>query len=191
MATATAKKTIEDLAEDGVVDGAYKLYGTKDFIVIFNGYPSDTEHIAILNAYCEDKGYEWYYDDSMTSINGIAYNIEDGNIIYTDGEALGRADFENGNLDFSEIEDDFIDNPSRALPSWYDDKELENLGFEKLGITGDSGWYEHNKNQDPKDIMEQIKSLTPTIKKDIVFKIDYISQFEMEYSVFSRSELED
>lgn len=186
--TTKTTKTIETLVEDGVVDGAYKLYGTNAYVVIFNGYPSDTEYISILEAYCKDKGYGWNYDDTLTSINGIAYNIEDGNIIYIDGEALGRADFENGYCDFSEIEDEFIDNPSRALPSWYDDKELEDLGFEKLSCEFDNGLYEHNKNQDPKMVMENIKSLSTTRKKEVLFKVDFVSQFEMGFCVFVRSD---
>ena len=187
MATDTAIKTIIDLHDDGVVDGAYKLYGTKDFIVIFNGYPSDTEHIAILNAYCEDKGYEWYYDDSAWVINNTAYT-DQSDIIFTDGDMLGRADFESGDFDFSDIEDDFIDTPSRALPSWYNDKELEKLGFEKLSCEFDSGLYEHNKQSDPTEISKQIRSNRPNAKKEIIFKVDFVSQFEMGFCVFVRSD---
>ena len=116
--TAVTQRTIEDLVEDDVVDGAFKLYNSDKFIVIFNGYPSDTEEIKIINDYCAKKGYEWYFDDSAWAINGIAYT-DQNDIIYVDGDILGRADFESEDCDFSEIEDEFIDNPERCLPSWY------------------------------------------------------------------------
>ena len=182
-------KTIETLHEDGVVDGAYRVYGTKDdYAIIFNGYPSDTEDIAILEAYCEENGYEWYYDDSAREVNQIIYT-DTNDVIYTDGDVIGRDDVENGDIDFDDdIEEIFIDQPKRCLPYWFSEKLLEDNGFEKLGKTYSSGWYEENDNRDPQEIMESIKSLTPNLTKEIIFKVETSSQFELEYAVFVRSE---
>ncbi len=190
MATATAKKTIEDLVEEGLVETrAYKQYGSDTKLVVYNGYGSDDENIAIVGAYCEANGYEWCYDDSvLIDYDMMVAYTDSADVIGVDGEALGRLGFEDGTYDFSCLEDTYIDNPSVALPSWYDDKELEDLGFEKISCEFDSGLYEHNKNQDPKEIAENIRSLRPNAKKEIIFKIDFVSQFEMGYCVFVRSD---
>lgn len=186
MATKIPTRTIEDLAEDGLVDGAYGQYNDDKKLVVYNGYGSDDDNIAIVSAYCEKMGYDWYFNDSVVIDynNGMAYTDE-GDVVAIDGELLGRKGFEDEDYDFTTIEDKFVDNPTRALPSWFSEDDIISNGFTKLTCEFNNGLYEHNTNDDPQEIIDKLNEVSVT-DIEVVFQIDFTNQFEMGFCAWVR-----
>jgi len=192
-------RTIEDLIEDGQVEGSiYEQYNDEKNIIIYCGYQSEEEDVAIVDAYCIKNGYTWNYDDAVY----IDYNL---NIAYTDSNdvirledgVVGRKGFEDGDYDLETIENEFVFSkqdvsngktvPStefRALPTWYNEKELIEKGWLKQSCEFNHGLYEHNTNDEPSDILEKI--IANEEETLVIFAIDNYNPFETEFCVFTK-----
>ena len=192
-------RTIEDLVEDGQVEGSiYEQYNDEQKIIVYNGYHSEEEDVAIVEAYCEKNDYNLCFDDEVY----IDYNM---NIAYTDSTdvlstedgVVGRKGFEDGDYDLESIENEFVFSkqdvsngktvPStvfRALPTWYNEKELIEKGWIKKSCEFNHGLYEHNTNDEPSDILEKI--IANEEETLVIFGIDNYNPFETEFCVFTK-----
>jgi hypothetical protein len=192
-------RTIEDLVEDGQVEGSiYEQYNDEQKIIVYNGYQSEDEDLAIVEAYCEKNGYTYQFNDEVY----IDYNM---NIAYTDstdivhieGELIGRKGFEDGDYNLESIENEFVFSkqdvsngktvPStvfRALPTWYNEKELIEKGWIKKSCEFNNGMYEHNTNDEPSDILEKI--IANEEETLVIFAVDSCNPFEVNFCVFTK-----
>jgi hypothetical protein len=92
---------------------------------------------------------------------------------------------------FNETEDyqeayieDKINNPSRAVNGLISEQQLEELGFTKLDADYQSGWYD--RHDDPKAILANLEDKYA----EVLFFVDGVGQFHIDFGVFVRGEYE-
>jgi len=73
------------------------------------GRNSDTISYIFLEDAIIDYSDGVVYDDPMYS---------EPNVVYTYDGIIGKAQFDSGNATFEDIEDDYINDPEKILPSW-------------------------------------------------------------------------
>lgn len=192
-------RTIEDLVEEGQVDGGiYDQYNDEQKIVVYCGYQSEEEDVAIVEAYCVENGYTWQFDDAVyiDCNSNIAYT-DSTDVLRTEDGVVGRKGFEDGDYDLESIENEFVFSKQdvsngktvssttfRALPTWYNEKELIEKGWIKQSCEFNHGLYEHNTNDEPSDILEKI--IATEEETLVIFAIDYFNLFETEYCVWTK-----
>jgi len=190
-------RTIEDLVEDGQVEGGvYEQYNDEQDIVVYNGYQSEEGDVAIVEAYCVENGYTWCYDDEVyiDYDMGVAYTDSTDILMIEDG-AVGRKGFEDSDYDLETIENEFVFSKQdisngkavsstrfRALPTWYNENELVEKGYEKKSCEFNHGLYEHNTNDEPSDILEKI--IENEEEALVIFAVDNYNPFEVEFCVW-------
>ena len=132
---------------------------------------------AIAKA-CHNE-YSWDYADSVIIDyeDNCAYSdgYGESDVLYTNEEYIGRRRFDNKEVSFEDIEDEFINTTTKAIPSWLELPEEwveESCDFQ-------SGWYD--RHDDPETILSRLpKDL------DAVFKIRSINPFAVDFCVFTR-----
>lgn len=74
-------------------------------------------------------------------------------------------------------------NPKTAINGLISEEQLESLGFEKVGERYESGWYHVNDN--PEEIYEKLSQSY----EEVVFLINNVEQFRINFVTFVRGEL--
>lgn len=137
-------------------------------------------------------GCEWGFSDEYTTCNDC------GNIIRTSPDSYyWQPDFYVGdgfivcNRCFNDSEDyqeeylaDKINNPKQAVNGLMTEEQIKDLGFEKLDSEYESGWY--NVNHDPEKIYEALSKNF----EEVLFYINNVEQFRVNFIVFVRGEIE-
>lgn len=138
-------------------------------------------------------GCEWGFSDEYTTCSDC------GNVIRTEPDSYHwQPDFYIGdgfiacNNCFNDEEDyqeayieDHINNPNKAVNGLMTEEQIEALGFEKLDEEYQNGWY--NRNDDPKQIYDALSDRF----SEILFFIDGVGQFHIDFGVFVRGEIEE
>ena len=173
----------EELWEDTI--GPMDLYDSNYRIIINLGNTND-DFVELLDTYCQENNLEWNYSDSVIEdcYMDIAYTADVyGNftdIIFIDGEVLGRAGFEDGTYTWEDISDYFIDAPTIALPEWFPTEQLEEQGFELRSCEFAAGWYD--RHDDPSEIATKAAEQN----KHVVFQISYSTPFELGFCLWTK-----
>ena len=137
-------------------------------------------------------GCEWGFSDEYTTCDDC------GNIIRTSPDSYHwQPDFYIGdgfivcNRCFNDSEDyqeeylaDKINNPKQAVNGLMTEEQIKELGFEKLDSEYESGWY--NVNHDPEKIYEALSKNF----EEVLFYINNVEQFRVNFIVFVRGEIE-
>lgn len=137
-------------------------------------------------------GCEWGFSDEYTTCDDC------GNIIRTSPDSYHwQPDFYIGdgfivcNRCFNDSEDyqeeylaDKINNPKQAVNGLMTEEQIEELGFKKLNSEYEYGWY--NVNHDPEKIYEALSKDF----EEILFYVNNVEQFRVNFIVFVRGEIE-
>ncbi len=171
------------------VDGIYDDYNgeaTDSQVVIVQTWglkdAEEAKFFKFIDAVCEANNWEWNYQDQTT----IDY---DDNCAYADGygeqdyimndcEIMGKRRFDNKELSFDDLIDDFYDNPERAIPSWVE--VPEGLGWEQQSCDFENGWYGRNDN--PEEILKKLSAQN----FNVIFQLDYVNPFATGFCVWVR-----
>lgn len=129
-----------------------------------------------------ERNSDIYFYQSWDNIivdheDNCAYDVpyyDSGDYIMLDSEIIGKRRIEEGIIEFEDFQDEFINNPDRALPSWVKIPE----GWEECSCDYASGWY--HRNDDPKEILEKANEKG----YDVIFKINYSHMFETGFCVY-------
>ena len=164
----------------GVNYGVYDDYNgsaTDSKIILIDGQKDIEKVEAYLEAYCYTNDMEWgYYESARIDYeDNCAYTIgyDESDVITLECEHAGRRQFENGKMDFDDVAEVFVNNPTRALPSWLNPTD----GWEKQSCDFESGWY--GRNDDPEQILENSGD-----DFDVIFQIDYVNPFATGFCVW-------
>jgi|SRR5690606_26542128 len=137
-------------------------------------------------------GCEWGFSDEYTTCDDC------GNIIRTSPDSYHwQPDFYIGdgfivcNRCFNDSEDyqeeylaDKINNPKQAVNGLMTEEQIKELGFKKLNSEYEYGWY--NVNHDPEKIYEALSKNF----EEVLFYINNVEQFRVNFIVFVRGEIE-
>lgn len=92
----------------------------------------------------------------------------------------------NDNEDYQEAYiEEKINNPSTAINGLITEEQLEALGFERVGEEFESGWY--HKEDNPEEIYEKLSEYY----KEVVFFINNVEQFRINFITFVRGKIGD
>lgn len=80
--------------------------------------------------------------------------------------------------------EDKINNPKSAINGLITEDQLEELGFERVGEEFESGWY--HKEDSPEEIYEKLSQ----DYEEVVFLINNVEQFRINFVTFVRGEIE-
>jgi len=179
------EQRLQEYYEDDVLNGIYESYNSgKDVLVAYPQGEFREEQERFIERYCEENDLEWVHSvDVIVDYDcGVVYDYED--IIEYNGEILGRKSFEDEMLSFEDIKEKYINAKDQILPKWFKSEWIEEAGFSKGSCEFNSGMYEHNDNHDPEEIIKWFNE----DGKDIVFQVDYINPFEIEWCVWHREQ---
>lgn len=172
-------KILEDIRIDNevpeIVKNAFDEYGIKWYDIVESAL-----------------GCEWGFSDEYTTCDDC------GNIIRTSPNSYHwQPDFYVGdsfivcNKCFNGSEDyqkeylaDKINNPKQAVNGLMTEEQIEELGFEKLDSEYEYGWY--NVNHDPEKIYEALSKDF----EEVLFYVNNVEQFRVNFIVFVRGEIE-
>ena len=141
--------------------------------------------IKFLETICnyDNIKYSWDYRDSsyVDHEDNCAYNIgyDESNVIFLDCKIIGRRQIENKEVTWDDLKERYINEPTKALPSWFPISDLEEEGFEERSCDFQNGMY--GRVDRPKDIMEKLHNLK---YKNIVFQIASINMFATDFCVW-------
>ena len=141
------------------------------------------EDNAVITYMYSDETYIDYEDYAYYGARCYSENYGEQDVIFLDCDIVGRARIENDEVDFEDLVDYFIDEDSRALPTWFPTDELEALGFEQKSCDFANGWYGRVDN--PSKIIDSIKEKYPNA--EVVFQIDYAHMFEVGFCVWVKA----
>lgn len=79
--------------------------------------------------------------------------------------------------------DELINNPSNAINGMMTEKEVEDMGFIKHNGVYQDGWY--GREDDPQKIYDELSKKY----KEVLFMVDSINQFHINFVVFVRGEI--
>lgn len=113
------------------------------------------------------------YDDNCAYVDPVYGEVD---YIHGDGEITGRRQFENGDLTFDDVSDMYVNNSTKALPSWLEPTD----GWEERSCDFADGWY--GRNDDPEQILKQLEDKD----LDVVFQISYVQPFETGFCVWTK-----
>ncbi len=124
--------------------------------------------------------YNWNYshDVGIDYEDNCAYAMGYGeqDYILTDCEVIGKRMFDNKDVSFIDIEEEFINNPNKAISSWLDLPDE----WEERSCNFNNGLHKGRQDQ-PKEILKRLAD-----KFDVVFKINSIDMFNTNFCVFTR-----
>lgn len=152
----------------------------------------DEHNIKWYNVVESVLGCEWGFSDEYTICDDC------GNIIRTSPDSYHwQPDFYVGygfivcgkcfretNDYIKEYISEKINNPKNAVNGLLSEEDIEKLGFIKLNNEYESGWY--SVNHDPEKIYE---SLSKDFK-EVLFYVNNVEQFRINFIVFVRGEIE-
>lgn len=188
------EKVLEALYQEGEInicskygESGYELSEGKKEILLanwnhFDKYPNFMKWI--------EDNYEIEWDDEWTidyehgdskayRISGNSYQWEQ-QIMYSEcGEFVTPEDHVSEWIELVVLEKDFQDNP-KTLPSFLNDEDIIEEGFELLGREFQNGWHP-GQNDDPKKIAEELFERGFV---QVLFKLSYVSQFDIGFKVF-------
>lgn len=146
-------------------------------------------HYPRLFAQMEEQGivFEWH-DEWVVShesspskcyrTTGDSYQWQ-SSILWTDGDFLTPDD------DIEYWIEEVVNDPRRCLPRHvWSNEQIEELGFVEHECGFQNGWFE-GMNDDPVKISEELRSREGK-DIDILFKLSYVSQFDLGFCVFIR-----
>ena len=153
-------------------------------------YNSENEYnVSALEYMCEgdenwtfsDEGFDcsecgkWHFYDNRGYTSYANYFVGDGYILCED---CTKEDSE-------PYFDSLINNPTKAN-TLFDDQELKDLGWQRVNEeTFDNGWYEWNKQSDPKKILESALEEDPN--GEYIFSIHKTGNpWETEFDLWRR-----
>ena len=151
-----------------------------DAVYVVDTYGDTIEKIEKFLDACE---VEWAFADSgvVDHDDGIFYynpTIGEYDWIMGEGEILGKARFDNDELGWEDIKDDFVNVATKALPSWF--KALDDFGWTERSCDFANGWY--GRNDQPEEIMKKLEAQG----LDVVFQLANVSMFETTFCVWTR-----
>jgi len=120
------------------------------------------------------------YDDNCAYIDPTYGELD---VITIEGANVGRRVIENEEIVWEDIEEYFLDDCTRALPSWYPYDQLFGAGFEDVSCEFENGWY--GREDSPDKIAERMYDEGYT---GIVFQIKHIEQFAVEFCVWAKKD---
>lgn len=137
-------------------------------------------------------GCEWGFSDEYTTCDDC------GNIIRTspnsyhwqpdfyigDGFIVCNRCFNDNEYYQEEYLADKINNPKQAVNGLMTEEQIKELGFKKLNGEYEYGWY--NVNHDPEKIYEALSKNF----EEVLFYINNVEQFRVNFIVFVRGEIE-
>lgn len=155
-------------------------------------------HYPRLFAAMEEQGieFQWYDEwiiDHEGGMGGKAYRTQadsymwQSSILWTDG------DFLTPDHDIEEWVEYVVNNPRVCLPSHvWSDEQLNELGFEEYQCGYENGWFP-GQTDNPEEISKIIGAEYAEQGKgvDILFKLSYVSQFDLGFCVFVREVKEE
>jgi len=152
------------------------LYKTnKTLLLLDEANDAQMKFLEAIERSTED--FEWAWSDSvMIDENYTAYLIDynESDTVIMDGWVLGRKMIEDGELDIDEILEIFINVNNRALPSWITPPK----SWTERSCDFQAGMYD--RYDDPKVICKQLNE----DGFDVLFQIDTVSPFAVDYCVW-------
>lgn len=164
----------------------------------------DNEVPEIVKNAFDEHGIKWY--NVVESALGCEWGFSDeyticddcGNIIRTspdsyhwqpdfyvgDGFIVCNRCFNDNEYYQEEYLADKINNPKQAVNGLMTEEQIEELGFKRLDSEYESGWYHINDN--PEEIYKELSKRY----EEILFYINNVEQFRINYIVFVRGEIE-
>ncbi len=130
----------------------------------------------------DEWGFETEWSDEWTTVNDKAYGIHANSYdwqpqlhLTEDGEYITPDD------DVQTWIDEMKDTPTKALPEWITQAQLEELGWERHEERFENGFH-HGQNDMPKPIYDKL------IKRDdvesVVFRICDKGQFDVKFEAY-------
>lgn len=173
-------------------DNTFFIFDTSEDINAFNKIVKKVLDIKDDNFWLDDiLGIEIVYSDSYTTCEDC------GNVIRTepdsyhwqpdyfvgDGYIVCNACF-NDNTDYQkEYVEEKINNPKNAINGLLTEEQIEGLGFTKLDNEYENGWY--HVEDSPEEIYDRLKNHYD----EVLFYINNVEQFRINFVVFVRGEI--
>ncbi|AYP68136.1 hypothetical protein PQE75_gp004 [Bacillus phage vB_BcoS-136] len=172
-----------------------------DYYIIFDTHEEMSEFIRLINEktgsnFDNDYEVEREFDIEMVFSDEYTLCSDCHEVIRTSPTGYGwQPDFYMGdgfivcNKCFNEHEDyqesyllEKINNPMNAVNGLITEKQMEELGFEKLnGDSYESGLHSHQTDS-PKEIFNELSDK----HDEVVFYVDSVGQFDIDFSVWVR-----
>jgi hypothetical protein len=194
-------KIIDVFEENGMYDDIYLQWAEDhdgNYYAIVDSNSDENKFVNFVQETVDiednierDLELEIVYSDEYTTCTDC------GKIIRTSPDSYSwQPDFYVGdgfivcNVCFNDEEDyqeayikDKINNPKSAINGLVTEKQLEELGFEKIGEEYEDGWY--HVNDDPEAIYNRLSERF----EEVVFLISNVEQFRINFVTFVRGEI--
>jgi len=162
------------------------------FLVESHGLPEGefdkmTKFLEAVEDY-DGVRYSWNYrDQAMIDYDDNCAYIDptygERDVITLGCEIVGRRVIENEEVVWEDIEEYFLDEHTRALPSWYPYDQLFGAGFEDVSCEFENGFY--GMVDSPKEIAKRMYDEGYT---GVVFQIKSAGQFAIEFCVWGKKD---
>ena len=123
------------------------------------------------------------YDDNCAYIDPT-YGERD--VIQLECEIVGRRVIENDEVVWEDIEEFFVDDHTRALPSWYPYDQLFGAGFEDVSCEFENGFY--GRVDHPEEISKRMYDEGYTA---VLFQIKSANPFSINFCVWGKKDKPD
>lgn len=191
------------------LDGDF-TYGTMNktddtLYIIFHGWDEHKKFVKMCQEYMNDENLQDYdiekefdcelvFDDEYSTCDDCQH------VIRTSADSYSwQPDFYVGDgfivcgdcfRDETDYQEAYLkertNNPKVAINGLMTEEHLEDLGFKKANIESfESGWHDYRQNDNPNEIYEKLEN----IFYEVVFMVDGVGQFDVNFSVWVRGEI--
>lgn len=161
-----------------------------DGIIFLIDYYAPNEILEKIEKFFEkiERNSDQFFVNSWDDIrvdfeDNCAYDLHyygSPNFISTEDEIIGKRRIDREEITFEDLEEEFMNNPEKAFPSWYNIPE----SWEECSCDYASGWY--GNNDDPAEILEKANEKG----YDVLFKIKSSHMFETGFCIYYKERKE-
>jgi hypothetical protein len=191
----TISKKGEKWEENIEYHDIYNWGATDAVVFLVSSWGMDNEEFEKMTKFLDavtgydSMRYEWNYRDQA------AIDVED-NCAYIDpvygevdyitgdeGQIIGRRVIENEEVIWEDIEHLFLDDHTRALPSWYPYDQLFGAGYEDVSCEFEHGMY--GRADKPEEIARNMYDRGYT---HAVFQLKSVDQFAVKFCIWGKKD---